>query len=248
MGIKFSRKRDASTNSAEAAAEPTVAQPEEPENQPGTTPEHDAEDKQDLDVVVMKPGSPVASLPKEACVWESREGEEGEGKAAADPAVPEPDPATGAQVCSPQPETTINPASLRGDPEPASAAQGHKDTVTIETMPDPVMSSPTLDELGDPTPGPEPAQFTSVHPDDEFHDKCEETSESLGALMGAELAGSSQEVRNDMDDGGVDKLLENLELMGSDLNADVIPADTDTCDDSPDVHTWAGMKTQLSFY
>lgn len=233
MGIKFSRKRDASANSTEAAAEPTVAQPGDPENQPGTTPEHDADDGQNLDVVVRKPASPVASLPKEACVWESREGE---GEAAADPAVPEPDPATGAQVCSLKPETTINLASLPVDPEPASEAQGHKDTVTVETIPDPVMSSPTLDELGDPAPGPDPTQFTSVNPADEFHDKCEETSESVRELMGEELVGSSQEVRNDVDEGGVDKLLENLELTGSDLNADVIPA-TDTCDDTPDMCT-----------
>lgn len=248
MGIKFSRKRDASVNSAEAAEEPKAAQPEEPQNQPGTTPEHDADDKQDLDVVVMEPASPVASLPKEDCVWESREvkeGEEAESKGPADPSVPEPDPATGAQVCSPEPETTVNPAGLPVDPEPASEAQGHKDTVTVETIPDPVMSSPTLDELGDPAPGPDPTP-ASVNPDDDFHDKREETSESLGELVEAELAESSQEVRND--EGGVDKLLENLELTGSDLNADIIPADTDTCDDAPDMRTWAGMKTQLSFY
>lgn len=244
MGIKFSRKRDASVNSAEAAEEPTAALPEELENQPGTTPEHDVDDKQDLDVVVMKPASPVASLPKEDCVWESREvkeGKEAESKgtpAPADPSVPEPDPATGAQECSPEPETTINPAGLPVDPEPASGAQGHKDTVPVETIPDPVMSSPTLDELGDPAPGPGPdSSPASVNPDDEFRDKCEATSESLGELMEAEIAGSSQEVRNDVDNGGVDKLLENLELAGSDLHADIIPADTDTCDDTPDTRT-----------
>lgn len=245
MGIKFSKKRDASINSAEAAEEPTVAQPEEPENQPDTTLEHDADDKQDLDVVVMEPASPVASLPKEDCVWESKEVKEGE-EAAAEPPVPEPDPATGAQACSPKPESAINPVAFPVDQEPPSEAQGHKDTVTLETIPDPIMSSPTLDEMGDPAPGPDPSP-ASVNPDDEFHDKCEVPAEPLGELMDAALAGRSQEVRNDVDEGGVDKLMENLELTGSDLNADIIPADTDIHGDTPEMSTWAGVKTPLSF-
>lgn len=238
MGIKFSRKRDASVNGAEAAEEPTVAQPEEPEMQPGTTLEHDPDDKQDLDVVVMTPASPVASLPKEDCVWESKEvKEEDEAElkgipAPADPSVPDPDPATGALVCS-----TLTPAGPPVDPEPASEALGHKDTLTIETIIEPIMSSPTMDELGDPAPapgpgpGPEPTP-ASVNLDDDFHDKCEETTESAGELVEAELAGSSQKVGNDVDEGGVEKLLENLELTESDLTVDIIPAD-----DTPDMHT-----------
>lgn len=250
MGIKFSRKRDASVNGAEAAEEPTVAQPEEPEMQPGTTPEHDPDDKQDLDVVVMTPASPVAALPKEDCVWESKEvKEEDEAElkatpapAPADPSVPEPDPATGALVCS-----TVTPAGPPVDPEPASEALGHKETFTIETIIEPIMSSPTVDELGDPAPGPGPDPApgpgpeptpASVNPDDDFHDKREETTESAGELVEAELAGSSQEVGNDVDQGGVEKLLENLELTESDLTADIIPAD-----DTPDTHTWASMNT-----
>lgn len=229
MGIKFSRKRDTCDNSAEAAEEPTSAQPEDAENQPETTGEPDADDKQHLDVVVMKPASPVASLPKEDCTWESKEVKEAESQgtaAPADPSVPEADPAPGAQACTPEPETIIKPAGLRVDPEPASEAQGHKGTVTVKTIPNPVMPSPTLDELGDPALDLHPNPG-SVNPDDESHDK----------LMELELGRSSQEVRNDMDKGGVDKLLESLELTGSDLNADIIPADTDTCDDTPAVHT-----------
>lgn len=239
MGIKFSRKRDASVNgaeAAEAAEEPTVAQPEEPEMQPGTALEHDPDDKQDLDVVVMTPASPVASLPKEDCVWESKEvKEEDEAElkgtpAPAEPSVPDPDPAAGALVCS-----ALTPAGPPVDPERDSEALGHKDTLTIETIIEPIMSSPTMDELGDPAPapgpGPEPT-LASVNPDDDFHDKCEETTESAGQLVEAELAGSSQEVGNDADEGGVEKLLENLELTESDLTADILPAD-----DTPDMHT-----------
>lgn len=216
MGNKFSRKRDASANSAEAAEEPTAALPEEPENQPGTTQEHDADDKQDL--VVMS-ASPVASLPKGDCVWESREVKEGEEGTPdpADPSVPEPDPATGALVCPPEPETTINPAGPPVDPEPASGAQGQKDTVTVETIPD-----PTLVELGDPAPGPNPT-LTSVNPDDELRNNCEVTPKPLRELMEAELTESSQEASNDVEESGVDKLLENLELTGGDLNADTDP-------------------------
>lgn len=229
MGIKFSRKREASVGGGEAAEEPTAAQLEELETQPGMTPELDLDDKQELDVVVMTPASPVASLPKEDCVWESKEVKEGEE--AESKVTPEPDPATGVLVCSPEPDTTLKAAGLPVDPEPASEAQGHKDIITIETIIEPVMSSPTVDELGDPAPGPDPT-LASVNPDDDFHDKSEETSGSPGELVEAELAGSSQEVRNDVDEGGVDNLLENLELTESDLTADII-----TADDTPDMHT-----------
>lgn len=220
MGIKFSRKRDAPANSAEAAAEPASARPEEPENRPGSSPARGAEDKQDLDVVVAKPASPVASLPKEDCVWQSREVKEEEED---DPSAPV-DPAAGAQACSALPEAATNPAGLPVDPEPASET-GHKNSVTIETIPDPVTSSPTLDELGGPAPGPDPTP-ASVDPDDEFPDKQEVPSEPLGELVEAEFGGSSQGVRNDVDLGGVGKLLEDLELTGR-----APTADTDPCDD-----------------
>lgn len=237
MGLKFSKKRDAPVNSAEGAEEPAAAQPEGAEDQPGTVQEGEAGDKQDLDVVVMKPATPVASLPNEDCVWECKEGEEAESKdVPADPLVPEPtadanpDPAVGAQVVPPEPEPAINPAgSLHVDPEPAPEAQAHKDTVTVATVPDPVMTSPALGNLGDPAPGPDPTPAL-VNPDDEHH-KCEETSESLEEQMEAE------QLRNDVDEGSVDRLLEKLELTGSDLVADVIPADTETCDDTPDMST-----------
>lgn len=233
MGLKFSKKRDAPVNSAEGAEEPAAARPEGAEDQPGTAQEGEAGDKQDLDVVVMKPATPVASLPNEDCVWEHKEvkeGEEAESKdAPADPLVPEPtteadpDPATGAQVAPPEPEPAINPAgSLPVDPEPT---QAHKDTVTIVTVPEPVMTSPALGDLGDPAPGPDPTP-ASVN---ECHNKCEETSESLEEQMEVE------QLRNDVDEGSVDRLLENLELTGSDLVADVIPADTETRDDTPDM-------------
>lgn len=241
MGLKFSKKRDAPVNSAEGAEEPAAARPEGVEDQPGTTQEGEAGEKQDLDVVVMKPATPVASLPNEDCVWECKEvkeGEEAESKdAPADPLVPEPtteadpDPATGAQVVPPEPEPAMNPAgSLPVDPEPAPEAQAHKDIVTVMTVPDPVMTSPALGDLGDPAPGPNPTP-ASVNPDDECHNKCEETSESLEEQMEAE------QLRNDVDEGSLDRLLENLELTGSDLVADVIPADTETCDDTPDMST-----------
>lgn len=240
MGLKFSKKRDASVTSAEAAEESTAERPEVAEDQPGTTQEGEADDKQDLDVVVMKPATPVASLPKEDCVW----GEEAESKdTPADPDLTpaaDPDPATGAQVVRPEPEPTMNPAGLPVDPEPASEGQALKDTVTVETTPDPVISSPTLGDLGDPAPGLDPTP-ASVNPDDECHNKCEETSESLDELMEA------VPLRNDVDEGSVDKLLENLELAGSDLIADVIPADTETLDDTPVMSTWAGLKEQLRF-
>ncbi|XP_011605232.1 vegetative cell wall protein gp1-like [Takifugu rubripes] len=234
MGLKFSKKRDAPVNSAEGAEEPAAARPEGAEDEPGTAQEGEAGDKQDLDVVVMKPATPVASLPNEDCVWERKEveeGEEAESKdAPADPLVPEPtteadpDPATGAQVVPPEPEPAMNPAdSLPVDPEPAPEAQAHKDTVTVATVPDPVMTSPALGDLGDPAPGPD-ATPASVNPDDECRNKCEETSEA-------------EQLRNDVDEGNVDRLLENLELTGSDLVADVIPADTETCDDTPDMST-----------
>lgn len=238
MGLKFSKKRDAPVNGAEGAEEVAAARPEGADNQPGTAQEGEAGDKQDLDVVVMKPATPVASLPNEACVWQFKEGEEAESKdAPADPPVPEPtteadpDPATGAQVVPPEPEPATNPAgSLPVDPEPAPEAQAHKDTVTVATDPDPAMTSPALGNPCDPAPGPDPTP-ASVNPDDECHNKCEETSEFLEEQMEAE------QLRNDVDEGSVDRLLENLELTGSDLIADVIPADTETCDGTPDMST-----------
>lgn len=230
MGIKFSRKRDASVNNAEAAQEPAAAQPADQEDQSETAREHEAAYKEDLDVVVMKPATPVASLPSEDCVWERKEekdGEEAELKdtaAPADPSVPEPEPPTGAQVVPPEPEPTTTPVGLPEDPE----AQGIKDTVTVETISDPMMSSPNLDGLGDLAPGPDPTS-ASLDP--------EKTSESLTGLMEAEPAVRSQQVSHDVDEGGVGKLLENLELTGSDLVADVVPADSETCDDAPDMST-----------
>lgn len=234
MGIKFSRKRDASVNNAEAAQEPAAAQQAEPEDQSETAQEHEAGDKEDLDVVVMKPATPVASLPSEDCVWESKKEKDREEDtpSPADPSGPEPEPPTGAQVVPPDPEPTPTPVGLPEDPEPASEAQGIKDTITVETISDPVMSSPNLDDLGDLAPGPDPTP-ASLDPDT----GCEETSESQVGLMEAEPAGRSQQVSNDVDEGGVGKLLENLELTGSDLVADVVPADSETCDGAPDIST-----------
>lgn len=237
MGLKFSKKRDACASSAEAAGEPAAARLGGAEGQPGAAREGEAGDKQDLDVVVAKPATPVASLPNKDCVWEYKEVKEGEeaNGAPGEPSVPQPtadadsDPATGAQVVPPEPEPSMDPVgSLPVDPEPAPEAEAPKDAVTVETVPDPAATSPAL---GDLAPGPDPAAAPSVNPDDECHYKREETSESLEKLMQA------VQLREDVDEGSVDRLLENLELTGSDLVADVTPADTETCDDTPDMST-----------
>lgn len=225
MGIKFSRKRDACLNGAEAAAEPAAAPAEEPENQPGSGPEPDADGLRRQDAAVVKPASPVASLPKDDCVWESREvkgdeeDEEAESEGASGQSVPEGDPATGAQVCPPVAETIKNPAALPVDPDPASETEGHQNGAAVDTH---LTSSPALDQLGEPAPGPDPTP-ASLNPDEELHHKREVTSEPLRELVEAELEGSSQGVGNVADQGGVGRLLEELQLTGSDH----ISADTD---------------------
>lgn len=226
MGLKFSRKRDAAANGAEAAEEAAAPRPEGAEGQPGTPQRYKADDKEDLDVVVGKPASPVATLPSEDCVWECKEATEGGEAGSKD--TPPPEAATGAQVVPPEPEPTVTPVDLPGDPEPASEAQSVKDAVAIETPPGPEMPSPGLGDAGDPAPGPDATPASP--PDGESHDVCGETAEAAEELMEAEPAGSSRQVGEDADEASVDKLLENLDLTGSDLTTDVVP--TETCGDT----------------
>lgn len=194
-----------------------------------------------------------------------------------EPSPPEPEPVAEAQVAPepdpepvPEPEPTSNlEAEVEADPElisesvPASAEdlEQQTDVLTQEPLPDPVISSPTMIDLGvsdatpqpidtPPSPDPTPALVDADGPSDiavtdECQDgaevsiistlvpqKSEETSESLEKPMDVEAAGNMEQVVSDVNEETVSGLLQNLALKGNDLVVDLIPTDVKIPDDA----------------
>lgn len=188
----------------------------------------------------------------------------------------EPKPVAEAQVAQepdpepvPEPEPTSNlEAEVEADaelisesvPAPAEALEQQTDVLTQEPLPDPVISSPTMIDLGvsdatpqpmdtPPSPDPTPALVDADEPSDiAVTDECqdgaevsiistlvpesEETSESLEKPMDVEAAGDMEQVVSDVNEETVSGLLQNLALKGNDLVADLIPTDVKIPDDA----------------
>ncbi|XP_026222338.1 cell surface glycoprotein 1-like [Anabas testudineus] len=176
----------------------------------------------------------------------------------------EPKPAVEAQL-APKPEPTSNAEteteavpepSSELVPDPAEAPEQQTDMLTQEPLPKPVISSPTLINLGVPdvtlqpvdTP-PAPAPIHNMADADEPSDipvneecqdgaeatfepeKPEDISESLEEPM--EATDNLEQLVTDASEDSVSRLLKNLELQGNDLVPDLIPSDVKIPDDTP---------------
>lgn len=172
----------------------------------------------------------------------------------------------------PEPDPTSNPAEaeLEAVPEPisesvpalAEALEQKTDLITQEPLPEPVLSSPPLIDLGvpdvtpqpintPPSPVPIPASVNADEPSDipvtqECQDsaemsavstfeleKSEKTSESPEKMMEVKEAGNLEQLVSDVNEESLSGLLKNLELKGNDLVADLIPTDVKIPDDTP---------------
>ncbi|XP_041795361.1 predicted GPI-anchored protein 58 [Chelmon rostratus] len=197
------------------------------------------------------------------------------------PSEPEPKPVAEAQLAPEpapevisEPEPTSNPEAeveveavpeplSESAPAPAEALEQPADVLTQESLPEPMISSPALIDLGvpdatpqpintPPPPAPIPAPVDADEPSDipavaeECHDSAEvpvtstleletseETSESLEKSMEVEASGTLEQLVSNVNEESVNELLQNLELKGNDLVADLIPTDVKIPDDSP---------------
>lgn len=167
--------------------------------------------------------------------------------------VPEPIP-------EPEPEVEAVPESIpESAPAPPEDLEPQTDMLTQESLPEPEISSPALIDLGipdatpqpitaDPSPAPVPALFDADEPSDipvteECHggfevstlepEEPEETAESVEKPMEVEAAENMEQLVNDLNEESVSELLQNLELKGNDLVADLIPTDVKIPDGPP---------------
>lgn len=173
--------------------------------------------------------------------------------------IPEPEPTSNPEA---EVEAVPEPVS-ESTPTPAEALEQQADMLTQESLPEPMISSPTLIDLGVPDAIPEPiktppspaaipAPDNADKPSDipavteECQDSAEvpvtstpeletpeETSESLEKVMEVEASGTLEPLVSDINEESVSELLENLELKGNDLVADLLPTDVKIPDDSP---------------
>ncbi|XP_076588350.1 uncharacterized protein LOC143321693 [Chaetodon auriga] len=173
--------------------------------------------------------------------------------------VPEPGPTSNPEA---EVEAVPEPVS-ESTPAPAEALEQRADMLTQESLPEPMISSPALIDLGAPDAIPEPiitppspaaipAPDNADEPSDipavteECQDSAEvpvtstpeletpeETSESLEKVMEVEASGALEPLVSDVNEESVSELLQNLELKGNDLVADLLPTDVKIPDDSP---------------
>lgn len=172
--------------------------------------------------------------------------------------VPEPEPASSPEA---EVEAVPEPVSV-SVPAPAEALEQQTDMLTQESLPEPAISSPPLIDLGvadatpeaintPPSPVPIPAPVSADEPSDipvteECQnspevpvistlepEKCEETSECLEKLVEVEAAENLEQLVCDVNEESVSGLLQQLELKGNDLLADLIPTDAKIPDDTP---------------
>lgn len=182
--------------------------------------------------------------------------------------VEEPKPVAEAQL-APKPEPTSNleteievvPEPISEPvPAPAEALEQQTDTLTQESLPKPVISSPTLIDLGvpdvtlqpvntPPSPAPVHDPVNADEPSDiALTEKCqgraeaaeistfeaekpEETSDSLEKPI--EATENLEQLVSDVNEDSVSRLLRNLELQGNDLVTDLIPSDVKIPEDTP---------------
>ncbi|XP_034735034.1 E3 ubiquitin-protein ligase RNF12-B-like isoform X4 [Etheostoma cragini] len=164
--------------------------------------------------------------------------------------VPEPEPV-------PEPELVPEPeAEVETDPEPivesvkapAEVLEEKTDLLSQESLPEPVISSPPLIDLGVPDITPQPIDIpvcitAPVHADKPSNipvtkecqqsaevKESENTSEPLEKLMGVEAAGNLEQLVSNINEESVCGLLKNLELKGNDLAEDLIPTDVEIPD------------------
>ena len=167
--------------------------------------------------------------------------------------VPEPIP-------EPEPGVEAVPESIpESAPAPPEDLEPQTDMLTEESLPEPEISSPALIDLGipdatpqlitaDPSPVPVPALFDADEPSDipvteECHggfevstlepEEPQETAESVEKPMEVEAAENLEQLVNDLNGESVSELLQNLELKGNDLVADLIPTDVKIPDGTP---------------
>lgn len=154
-------------------------------------------------------------------------------------------------------------------PDPAEDMEQQTVMLTQESLPEPEISSPPLIDLGvsDATPQlidtpPISAAVSADEPSDipvtqECQDSAEVSAistleaerseetpeESLEKQMEAEAAGNLEQLVSDVNVESVSGLLQNLELKGNDLVADLIPTDVKIPDETPITDT--SMSTEL---
>lgn len=185
--------------------------------------------------------------------------------------VPEPEPTSNPEVeVEAEVEAVPEPVSV-STPTPAEALEQPVDMLTQESLPEPMISSPALIDLGVPDAIPEPietppspaaipAPDNADEPSDipavteECQDNAEvpvtstpeletpeETSESLEKVMEVEASGTLEPLVNDVNEESVSELLQNLELKGNDVVADLLPTDVKI----PDAITDMSTSTEL---
>ncbi|XP_034735031.1 protein TsetseEP-like isoform X1 [Etheostoma cragini] len=157
----------------------------------------------------------------------------------------------------PEPESVSEPeAEVETDPEPivesvkapAEVLEEKTDLLSQESLPEPVISSPPLIDLGVPDITPQPIDIpvcitAPVHADKPSNipvtkecqqsaevKESENTSEPLEKLMGVEAAGNLEQLVSNINEESVCGLLKNLELKGNDLAEDLIPTDVEIPD------------------
>ncbi|KAK2842172.1 hypothetical protein Q5P01_012372 [Channa striata] len=280
MGNKASRRRDGPAIGAE-----TGATEQQSAEEPGMTQTQEATETEDLDVVVGEPVTLVACLPKEECISMCKEvsaatkaaqndtEQDPVAKEASAPVqnelllpVSEPplksEPVAEAQLAqepATEPEPSSNQATeIEAVAAPAEALEQQSETLTQESLPEPVLYSLPLINLGvpdvtlqsansSPTPAAIHTQVNADKPSDiPAKEECldhaeaaaisifgaekpEETSESLEEPM--EATEDLEQLVSDIKDDSVSGLLKNLELEGNDT--DLIPSDVKIPDDNP---------------
>ncbi|XP_034542031.1 protein TsetseEP-like [Notolabrus celidotus] len=172
---------------------------------------------------------------------------------------PEPEPILEPEPTSiPEPEVEAFPEPIPESlPAPVEELEQEIELMTQELLPEPVLPSPPLIDLGFPDVTPEPADIPSLPepvPADEPSDipvveeypgdievpvisalepeKPEETSEFVVKQIEVEAEDDLQKLVGDVNMESVNGLLKNLELKGNDLLADLIPTDVKIPDDS----------------
>lgn len=161
--------------------------------------------------------------------------------------VPEPESAS-------YPEAALKPIS-EPVPAPAGSLEQHTDLLTQESLPEPMLSSPPLIDLGAPgdisSPAPIPVPLSPHEPSNiSAGEQCEEnveaaedfplepeesteTSAFLEEQTKVEAAECLETLGSDVIRGSVSGVLKNLEMSGNDLLNDLIPSDVKIPDDTP---------------
>ncbi|XP_029379666.1 uncharacterized protein LOC115056974 [Echeneis naucrates] len=128
-------------------------------------------------------------------------------------------------------------------PEPKPFSTTSTDHHVSDLTPQPVNTSPPPTLIPDPDTADEPSDNTlaeggqdsteAAQSSTSDPEKPKETPESLENPVEKETAGYSEQPVIDVNKESISELLQNLELKGNDLLADLIPSDVSTPDDTP---------------